>query len=59
MIGDALRDCAAGASAGCATILLAPADDRDVMLAEAQAKQIRVDHCVASLSACRSLVVPG
>ncbi|MBY0112302.1 MAG: HAD-IIIA family hydrolase [Phycisphaerales bacterium] len=57
MIGDALRDCAAGAAAGCATILLAPPEERDAMLAEAKAKQIRVDHCVASLSECRSLVL--
>lgn len=59
MIGDALRDCAAGAAAGCKTILLAPPDERESLLAEAKAKQIRVDHCVASLSDCRSLVVPG
>lgn len=57
MIGDALRDCAAGAAAGCATILLAPPHERDTLRAEAHAKNIRVDHCVGSLSECTPIVL--
>lgn len=57
MIGDALRDCAAGAAAGCATILLAPPDERDALLAEAKAKSIRVDLCAASLAECSPIVL--
>jgi histidinol-phosphate phosphatase family protein len=56
MIGDALRDCAAGAAAGCATILLAPDHGRDTLLAEARRKNVRVDHCFRSLADCDPFV---